>query len=157
MVLAVIGSHTPVAGTPVAKLKTYCPTRALIVHVPELLVNIVSLVLVPVIADDCWGVLYAHAEEPIPSEFSINLRLSLVIGWISGYPVTPLKVPVSETFWIVGAVPNTAAPLPVSSDKAPAKFAEEKEPKTAALPVEVTCPVRFAFVVTVAALPVMFV
>ena len=51
--LAVIGNHTPVAGTPEAKLNAYWPTRTLAVQVPELLVNTVPLVLVPVISDDC--------------------------------------------------------------------------------------------------------
>ena len=62
----------------------------------------------------------------------------------------------------VGLVAKTAAPLPVSSVKAPAKLAEVNEPKDVALPTEVTMPVRFALVVTVpavkpAAVPVMLV
>ena len=55
----------------------------------------------------------------------------------------------------VGLVANTAAPLPVSSVSAVARFAEEKEPREVALPTEVMAPVRFALVVTVAALPPM--
>ena len=62
----------------------------------------------------------------------------------------------------VGLVANTAEPLPVSSVKAPAKLAELNEPSSVALPVDVTAPVRLAFVVTFpavnpAAVPVMFV
>ena len=52
-----------------------------------------------------------------------------------------------------GLVANTAAPLPVSSVRAPERFAEENEPREVALPEEVTTPVRLAFVVTVAAFP----
>ena len=62
----------------------------------------------------------------------------------------------------VGLVAKTAAPLPVSSVNAAAKLADVNDPKEAALPIEVTMPVRFALVVTVpavklAAVPVMFV
>ena len=57
---------------------------------------------------------------------------------------TPLKV---------GEAAKTAAPLPVSSVKAPERLAEENEPKEVALPTEVTAPVRLALVVTVEALP----
>ena len=53
----------------------------------------------------------------------------------------------------VGVAANTAAPVPVSSVRAVRSCAEVNEPSTAAFPVEVICPVRFAFVVTVAALP----
>jgi hypothetical protein len=53
----------------------------------------------------------------------------------------------------VGVAANTAAPVPVSSVRAVLSCAEVNEPSTAAFPVEVICPVRFAFVVTVAALP----
>ena len=56
----------------------------------------------------------------------------------------------------VGLFANTAAPVPVSSDNAPASCADVNEPRTAALPTEVTWPVRLALVVTVAALPVVF-
>lgn len=62
----------------------------------------------------------------------------------------------------VGLLANTAAPLPVSSDKAPASCDDVNEPKDVALPTEVTAPVRLALVVTLpavrpAAVPVMFV
>ena len=55
----------------------------------------------------------------------------------------------------VGAVPNTATPVPVSSVKAVSKLADVNEPKDVALPTEVTAPVKFALVVTVPAFPVM--
>ena len=51
----------------------------------------------------------------------------------------------------VGDVANTADPEPVSLVKAVASCAEVNEPNTAALPVEVIWPVRFALVVTVPA------
>ena len=51
----------------------------------------------------------------------------------------------------VGAVSNTATPVPVLSVNAVSKLAEEKDPRSVALPVEVMCPVRLAFVVTVSA------
>lgn len=62
----------------------------------------------------------------------------------------------------VGVLAKTFAPLPVSSVKAAAKLADVNEPKEVALPVEVTAPVRLAFVVTLPAVrpeavPVMFV
>ena len=56
----------------------------------------------------------------------------------------------------VGEVANTATPVPVSSVKAPSNWAEVNDPKDAVFPLEVTAPVRLAFVVTVAALPVVF-
>jgi hypothetical protein len=62
----------------------------------------------------------------------------------------------------VGEVANTADPVPVSSVKAPKRFAELNEPKDVALPTEVTAPVKLALVVTLPAVrpeavPVMFV
>jgi hypothetical protein len=62
----------------------------------------------------------------------------------------------------VGLVANTFAPDPVSSVSAVASCADVNEPSDAALPTEVTAPVRFALVVTLpavklAAVPVMFV
>jgi hypothetical protein len=62
----------------------------------------------------------------------------------------------------VGEVANTAEPVPVSSVKAPKRLAELNEPSDAALPTEVTAPVKLAFVVTLPAVrpdavPVMFV
>ena len=56
----------------------------------------------------------------------------------------------------VGLVANTLAPEPVLSVNAAAKFADVKEPNTAALPTDVTCPVKFALVVTLDAVPVVF-
>ncbi len=44
---------------------------------------------------------------------------------------------------------NTANPPPVSLVKAVRKLAEVKEPKEAALPTEVTSPVKLAFIVAV--------
>ena len=70
----------------------------------------------------------------------------------AGNPVALVNVPdagVPKTgVTRVGEVPNTATPEPVSLDKAAASCAEVNEPSTAALPVEVTCPVRFALAVT---------
>jgi hypothetical protein len=62
----------------------------------------------------------------------------------------------------VGEVANTADPVPVSSVKAPKRFAELNEPKEEALPTEVIAPVKLALVVTLPAVrpeavPVMFV
>ena len=62
----------------------------------------------------------------------------------------------------VGLVPNTATPVPVSLVKAVLRLAEVKEPSEAALPTEVTIPVRLALVVTLPAVrpdavPVMLV
>ena len=48
----------------------------------------------------------------------------------------------------VGAVPKTAAPEPVSSVRAVKRLDEVNEPSEAALPTEVTIPVRLALVVT---------
>ena len=70
-------------------------------------------------------------------------------------PVVPPAVPIVTVEASVGAVPNTAAPEPVSLVSAPDRLAEEKEPKEVVLPLEVMTPVRFALVVTVPALPVI--
>jgi hypothetical protein len=51
----------------------------------------------------------------------------------------------------VGEVPNTALPEPVSLVKAVASCAEVNDPNTAALPVDVICPVKLALVVTLPA------
>jgi hypothetical protein len=70
-------------------------------------------------------------------------------------PVVPPWVPIVTVEARVGAVPKTAAPVPVSPVTAVIRSEEEKDPKTVALPVEVIAPVRLALVVTVAALPVV--
>ena len=56
-------------------------------------------------------------------------------------------------------MPKTANPVPVLSDNAPNKLAEENElvPKIVALPTEVMAPVRLALVVTVPALPMVLI
>ena len=53
----------------------------------------------------------------------------------------------------VGEVAKTAEPLPVSSVKADARFAEVNDPNEVAFPTEVTAPVRLALV---ASLPFNF-
>jgi hypothetical protein len=73
--------------------------------------------------------------------------------------VSPAKVAVPEK---AGDAEKTTRFVPVSSVSAVLKFAEVKEPKTVALPVEVIAPVKLALVVTLpavkpAAVPVMFV
>ena len=66
--------------------------------------------------------------------------------------IDPLIVaPASVGVVILGEVAKTRAPVPVSPVTAVKKSAEEKEPNTVALPVEVIAPVRSAFVVTVEA------
>ena len=52
---------------------------------------------------------------------------------------------------IAGLVPNTAAPDPVSSVNAVASCEDVNDPRTAAFPTDVTCPVKFALVVTLPA------
>jgi len=56
----------------------------------------------------------------------------------------------------VGLVPNTAAPEPVSLDRAVASSALVNDPRDVAFPLEVILPVRLALVVTVAAFPEVF-
>ena len=74
---------------------------------------------------------------------------------VKGSPVALVNVPDEGVpragVTKVGLVPNTAAPEPVSLVNAVASCAEVNEPNTAALPVEVMWPVRFALVVTVPA------
>ena len=52
---------------------------------------------------------------------------------------------------MVGEVPKTATPVPVSSVRAVRRLAEVKEPSDAALPTDVTIPVKLALVVTLPA------
>ena len=92
----------------------------------------------------------AVAEETFTTVVA-ELRASV----LADVPVmSPVAVPI---FGVVktGEFANTAAPVPVSSVNASIRFAEEKDPRRVAFPVEVIAPVRFAFVVTVAALPVI--
>src|SRR6185295_10753403 len=60
-------------------------------------------------------------------------------------PTTPVNVTGATN---VGPVLNTARLVPVSSVNAVSKLADENEPNDAALPTEVTIPVRLALVVT---------
>ena len=69
-------------------------------------------------------------------------------------PVAPVPPPMVEDALErsparSGLVLNTALPVPVSSVSAVLRFAEVNDPSDAALPTEVTIPVRFAFVVSV--------
>jgi hypothetical protein len=110
----------------------------------------------------------AELNEPrdvaLPVEVIAPVRLALVVTLpavkpeavpVMFVPTNALGVPRAGVI-SVGDVANTAEPVPVSSVNAAIKFAEENDPKDVALPTEVTAPVRFAFVVTVAALPVVF-
>lgn len=85
---------------------------------------------------------------------------------VSGRPVRLVATPdvgvPKRGVTSVGLVAKTAAPVPVSSVNAVARFADVNDPNDAALPTEVTIPVKLALVVTVpavspAAVPVMFV
>ena len=60
-------------------------------------------------------------------------EIFVVVGEWAKEPVVMGMIPSS-----VGDVANTAAPVPVSSDNAPASCAEVNEPNEAALPTEVT-------------------
>ena len=109
-------------------------------------------------------------DVALPTEVTAPVKLAFVVTLPA---VNPEAVPVmfvptnaegvpSAGVTNVGLVANTAEPVPVSSVKAPAKLAELNEPSTVALPVDVTAPVKFAFVVTLPAVrpeavPVMFV
>jgi hypothetical protein len=75
------------------------------------------------------------------------------VAVIAAAPTVPVNVGLAE---------NTADPLPVSFVRADANCAEVNDPRTAAFPTEVTCPVRLALVVTLPAVkpeavPVIFV
>ena len=70
------------------------------------------------------------------------------------FVITPLAGVPRAGVTNVGEVANTAEPEPVSLVNAVASCAEVNEPNTAAFPVDVICPVKLAFVVTVSALPV---
>ena len=63
------------------------------------------------------------------------------------FVTTPLLGVPSAGVTRVGLVANTLAPDPVSSVSAVASCAEVNDPSDAALPTEVTAPVRFALVV----------
>jgi len=95
-------------------------------------------------------------NEPAAAVVAPTVPLMFIEAVPVRFVTTPLlgvpKAGVTKT----GLVANTAAPVPVSLVSAAASCAEVNDPRLAALPVEVTAPVRFALVVTVAALPVVF-
>jgi hypothetical protein len=99
------------------------------------------------------------AEDGVPKNVATPAPKPLTpveIGRPVKFVATPLvgvpRIGVTK----VGDVANTADPVPVSSVKAAKRLAELNEPKDVAFPTEVTAPVKLAFVVTVAALPVVF-
>ena len=123
----------------------------------------------------------ANTKAPLPVSF-VTAAAKLADEGVAKNVATPVAKPltpveigrpvplVSVTDWgvpkigvtSVGDVPNTLAPVPVSSVSAPAKLAEVNEPREVALPDEVIAPVRLALVVTLPAVkpdavPVMFV
>jgi hypothetical protein len=78
---------------------------------------------------------------------------------VSGNPVrlvaTPLVGVPSKGVIKVGLVANATSPEPVSSVNAVRNWAEVNDPKEAALPTDVTIPVRLALVITVVAFPAL--
>lgn len=106
----------------------------------------------------------------MPTEVTAPVKLAFVVTLPA---VKPAAVPVifvptkadgvpSAGVTNVGDVANTADPVPVSSVKAVASWADVNEPRDVAFPTEVTAPVRLAFVVTLpavkpAAVPVILV
>jgi hypothetical protein len=96
----------------------------------------------------------------VVAEFSASVLADFpVVSWLNvgQVNVPELKSPEvgvpSNGVTNPGLVANTAAPDPVSSVRAVASWSEVKDPKEAALPTEVTIPVKLALVTTVAALP----
>ena len=95
----------------------------------------------PLIVLAVWSAVAVFALPPMLKEAAVPVML--VPTSVEGVP----RFGVTS----VGDVAKTAVPEPVSSVSAPARFAEEKEPRTVAFPVEVIAPVRLALVVTVPA------
>jgi hypothetical protein len=79
----------------------------------------------------------------IPEVRPVAVPVALVMTPDAGVP--------SAGVTSVGLVSNTAKPEPVSLVRAVASCALVNDPKTAAFPTEVTCPVRLALVVTLPA------
>lgn len=130
-------------------------------------VSAVALPKMPIVLAAA-AVLFSETEEygfasPVVAVIARLLNaptLTWCVGKVQEVPV--VHVPRASTVDRIGLVPNTAAPLPVSSVRAPDKLADENEPREVALPDEVTAPVRLALVVTLpavrlAAVPVRFV
>ena len=123
------------------------------------------------------GATNVGADAPLPRMTLLAVRVVKLVPPLAteSVPVTPVvsgkPVALVKTRAVgvpragvtsVGLVANTATPVPVSSVSALARLAEVNEPNNVALPVEVTAPVKFAFVVTLlavkaVAVPVMFV
>ena len=102
-------------------------------------------------------------DVALPVDVTAPVKLALVVTLPAVKPaaVPVMFVPTSAEgvpragVTSVGLVANTADPVPVSSVKAPLSCADVNEPSEVAFPVDVTAPVKLAFVVTVAALPPM--
>jgi len=108
---------------------------------------------------------FTAASVEVPdADSAVNAPVEAVVApivplmFIEAVPVrfvtTPLLGVPRAGVTSVGDVAKTSAPVPVSSVSAVASCAEVKDPRLAALPTEVTAPVRLALVVTVVALPV---
>jgi len=95
-------------------------------------------------------------NEPAAAVVAPTVPLMFIEAVPVRFVTTPLLGVPSAGVTSVGLVAKTFAPVPVSSVSAVASCADVNEPRLVALPVEVTAPVRFALVVTVAALPVVF-
>ena len=140
-----------VAPAPVPKVKVWAPKLGLI-FVPSMAAEAFT---------SAFTITPGAMAVALPEEVTSPARLAFVVTVPAVKPaaVPVILVPINADgvpnagVTKVGEVANTAVPVPVSSDNAPDKFTEENEPNEAVLPTLVTIPVRFAFVVTVAALP----
>ena len=160
-------------------LKTLGTVIATLVTVP-LVAGAVDDQVVPLDVNtlpEVLGATNVGADAPLPRMTLLAVRVVKLVPPLAtgSVPVTPVvsgkPVALVKTRAVgvpragvtsVGLVANTATPVPVSSVSALARLAEVNEPNNVALPVEVTAPVKFAFVVTLlavkaVAVPVMFV
>ena len=155
-----------------ARLTTAVPATAMFPAVVQVNAAVGNKVIVPPPNEiGVAAVTVSIAAVPEINTMGVVGAMVVALAMVGAAAVTALKllkrmlVPVaapSTGVTSVGVVANTATPVPVSSVNAASKFAEVKEPKDAALPTEVTMPVKLALVVTLlavklVAVPVMFV
>ncbi len=170
LAIEITSTVAPFPGTNAACTTLACELVSVVAEVVEILVDVEVIEVAafvatsppaastsqsPAVSD--MFVIFATTVLVRLTELPEAITLSMYSPTLPAAALSLVLVPTKLAVVIVGDVPNTLTPEPVSSVKAVARFAEEKLPREVAFPVEVIAPVRLALVVTVAAFPVIFV
>ena len=146
------------ATAPLANIALVMAPLAIAVAFPELVTGPVKFALVTTVVAFPFEVTIPVKSALVALAAATKAVVANAVVLLPKICVTPI-VPVGNVGVPVnvGEADKTTEPVPVSSVKAVAIFEDENEPKVVVFPVDVIAPVKSALVVTVAALPAIFV